>query len=120
MRISDWSSDVCSSDLGILSGGLCSDPGRDRRRPPAGPITPCQYADLRGQEFRRILRGPLPADLCLDRAAAVVRSAFHFAHHRILFLASQRTMPGPVVCATSPLVVGLSVCVPVTDSGLYA
>src|SRR3546814_15518927 len=82
MRISDWSSDVCSSDL--------------------------------------ILRGPLPADLCLDRAAAVVRSAFHFAHHRILFRAGQRTMHGAGVCARTPRDDGLSVCDAGTASGPYA
>src|SRR3546814_4956193 len=32
MRISDWSSDVCSSDLGPLAAGICGDPVADLRR----------------------------------------------------------------------------------------
>src|SRR3546814_11074092 len=45
MRISDWSSDVCSSDL--LSDGRITDPGEiepagGRRRPGGGPITRLQ------------------------------------------------------------------------------
>src|SRR3546814_15142857 len=80
---------------------------------------PCLYAVLRGPEFRRIFLGPLPADLCLDRAAAVVRSAFHFAHHRILFRAGQRTMHGAGVCARTPRDDGLSVCDAGTASGPY-
>src|SRR3546814_11625843 len=67
-----------------------------------------------------MLRGPLPADLWLDRAAAVVRSAFHFAHHRILFRAGQRTMHGAGVCARTPRDDGLSVCDAGTASGPYA
>src|SRR3546814_2566602 len=39
MRISDWSSDVCSSDLGLTlaprEGAKCVEPARDRRDEPA-------------------------------------------------------------------------------------
>src|SRR3546814_19629329 len=93
------------------------------RRPPRSTRTDTlfPYTTLfRSQEFRRILRGPLPADLCLDRAAAVVRSAFHFAHHRILFRAGQRTMHGAGVCARTPRDAGLSVFDAGTASGTYA
>src|SRR3546814_5632807 len=43
MRISDWSSDVCSSDLEGLGEGVgCAPPGRGRGCAPRGPVHACR------------------------------------------------------------------------------
>src|SRR3546814_3124161 len=44
MRISDWSSDVCSSDLGEL-GGAAAEDGVDDAPVGAVPVRPCQIVD---------------------------------------------------------------------------
>src|SRR3546814_6545842 len=49
MRISDWSSDVCSSDLGA---GLINPPPDPDRAPPSGRVAICRYGSPR-RSFRR-------------------------------------------------------------------
>src|SRR3546814_10194655 len=53
MRISDWSSDVCSSDL-AASEGVARDGRIDPTRVPEAPITPTGTADNARSEERRV------------------------------------------------------------------
>src|SRR3546814_12356233 len=69
MRISDWSSDVCSSDLAIAADHLDADRHLARRGLVGGGIEPAVVAG--GEQQRRQLRDQLDG----DRAAAVETAA---------------------------------------------
>src|SRR3546814_2455057 len=62
MRISDWSSDVCSSDLGGTGGGPGGALSRAARRIGGGPDSGCRFAECRrgaaGTGRRRPGRSP--------------------------------------------------------------
>src|SRR3546814_19544975 len=64
MRISDWSSDVCSSDLGGGDGGLVE-------RGDAADAAKCPDPDPDGRTRRRCPRMPRPDDRRTDRRSRV-------------------------------------------------
>src|SRR3546814_521804 len=74
MRISDWSSDVCSSDLDIST--LCLIIAK--RRPGNGMIALSQPEEAaRGQDDIGDLTGPLVEDELVDSAKFVAIAAMH-------------------------------------------
>src|SRR3546814_6460513 len=74
MRISDWSSDVCSSDLDIST--LCLIIAK--RRPGNGMIALSQPEEAaRGQDGIGDLTGPLVEDELVDSAKFVAIAAMH-------------------------------------------
>src|SRR3546814_3451002 len=90
MRISDWSSDVCSSDLRPEAGGALQQSLVDRgdistlcliiakRRPGNGMIALSQPEEAaRGQDDIGDLTGPLVEDELVDSAKFVAIAAMH-------------------------------------------
>src|SRR3546814_10441479 len=63
MRIRDWSSDVCSSDLAVLGGQVCGD---------LGPGEALRAGELEGQGVDDLLAEPAVA---FQRAAALLQLA---------------------------------------------
>src|SRR3546814_17290326 len=68
MRISDWSSDVCSSDLSGAASGVAERSGRlaaPRKKPAVGRKTATCYCDGHARRSTRYRHARLPAARCL-------------------------------------------------------
>src|SRR3546814_10320846 len=70
MRISDWSSDVCSSDLCPHPPGSCSWADADKTTPPAAPSTHQHHPDETHprQQVRASTTAPTPPADCTHRS----------------------------------------------------
>src|SRR3546814_13581886 len=77
MRISDWSSDVCSSDLPVPLSNFVPDENRGKRHP-AQRNTPLRCSSLRGLEKGRSVAALRSTAYCQG-----VRRFFHSASERL-------------------------------------